>query len=52
MSGSEEFSSFPEDLVAEQLTYMDAVSITCASERHSEMCAVEKAQIPAGLIPG
>ncbi|XP_028588040.2 ral guanine nucleotide dissociation stimulator-like 1 isoform X5 [Podarcis muralis] len=24
MSGSEEFSSFPEDLVAEQLTYMDA----------------------------
>lgn len=27
ISGSEEFSSFPEDLVAEQLTYMDAVSI-------------------------
>ncbi|KAJ6657366.1 hypothetical protein lerEdw1_002533 [Lerista edwardsae] len=41
-SGPEDFSSFPEDLVAEQLTYMDAVGIkpTLDSGSSSPKCAL------------
>lgn len=36
IDGSEEFSVFPEDVVAEQLTYMDAVSTEDASDPGSK----------------
>ncbi|KAG8132810.1 hypothetical protein E2320_010629 [Naja naja] len=38
ISGSEEFSSFPEDLVAEQLTYMDATLFKKVVPHHCLGC--------------